>query len=326
MDLKMRNHCYWGGIIKIMEQFRQPVDPSNSQFNEKQLKLERVRKGLDKQPLPLFINKNTNEEFFKLEHKYHQYPKFQRLVSVFVKGVINTADIIRYKKSYFSHKQNLNNVAEGDPRFLQEVAADNILLNYIFGDDDHRYFAEPNAEDEPYSVAGIRIPGPATREEGHHWNIVANEQRNNKYYFDLAKAGDYLEIMDDENPDNKVPEYFIQGIANNKTITEEEKNNFKNILIKDLDVAHIPDPQETFTILKDKCETLINREFSLESYETFKAMVEYSGIKLNEEVFTKYNFEASDFQGRLREFFQDLSNRLKIMNEVAVEKLRSLGA
>ena len=128
-----------------------------------------------------YIDENTGEKF----HKIKKSSQVQMFLSLLAKGVINTADIIEKDGEYFSHEQNADSVASMGDEYLDEMKADLIILEHVFRDVDHDYYATGDDTRNSKNMKTGILPGNSFRE---HSNILVDENTKKINYFDFNFA------------------------------------------------------------------------------------------------------------------------------------------
>ena len=284
-------------------------DPSKTLFLEQNLVLEEqgakdmpsIHKGANGQRV-VYKDKKTGEEFFLVNSN----PELQRLIIYVVKGIINVADIVKYNGKYFSHQQKLEDVAESNPFYLEEVSADKFILKYVFGDYDHVYYESDDSRLQDFLKQRKISLDVMQANNTEHRNIVVNDKINKHYFFDFDQSG-------------SSGLGFGEGIHSLQIQEEKIINDFKNMIISVFEKGDFD--LKTIEILNDKISTLIKNVFSPNQFERFKKMIDRSQTELKEKAFDFYRFKSKDKEGKIRELFDDLSRRCQAISDVVSEIL-----
>ena len=290
------------------------IDPSKSSFFENNLFLE--KSSIVENPSifngafserEVYIDKMTGEEFFSIND--NKRPEFQRFVSYILKGVVNTADIIKYNGHYFSHRQKLKNVENKGDFFLEEIKADIFILKNIFGDYDHNYYNTEDLEFQGFIRQKNITEDIISNVDTEHRNIVVNENNKNNYFFDLERAG-YIGLGKGE------------GFHSLQIKSDKNKSEYRKFLIDDIYSPKNNSQKfniKTIEILKTKVNFLIEDIFSEENYLLFKKIVEKSETHFDETTFDFYSFNSNNLEEKTEEIFYDLCIRCKIVKDLIQE-------
>jgi hypothetical protein len=129
---------------------------------------------------------NTQNGDFFYEIKTDNYPRVQRLCSLILKGIINTADIIEQHGKYYSHGQKSEDIKEGSLNFNNEIKADIALLSLLFNQTDRS------------------LEKPTDKIDSGNWserhNLFFDLSNNKMYYFDF---GQFSTLQKHHIQDNK---------------------------------------------------------------------------------------------------------------------------
>ena len=292
------------------------IDPSKSSFLEENLELE--ESGIVETPsmyngalskTMVYVDKKTGEEFFPLSD--NKRPEFQRLISYVLKGVINTADIVKYNGNYFSHKQNLKNVEKGDEYFKEEIKVDLFILKNIFGDYDHSYYKSEDYNFQTFVKQRNTTVNEVLDMDVEHRNVVINESNRNSYFFDLERSG-YIGLGKGE------------GFHSLQIKTDEDMLQYKKFLINNIFSPENKSQKfnmKTLQVLEGKVNSLINNIFSQENYNVFKKIIDRSGTQLNETTFGFYSFHSQNMDDRIKEIFEDICMRCKTAKDTIIQIL-----
>lgn len=291
------------------------IDPSKSSLLEGGLDLEKGpfvdTPSIYNGPLSkaeVYRDKRTGEEFFPIND--NKRPEFQRFISYILKGIINTADIVKYDGKYFSHRQKLEHVEKGDDSFMEEVKADIFILKNIFGDYDHGYYEHYDLGFHNFLEQKNMTENEAFNMDLEHRNLVINKADKNSYFFDLDSSG-YIGLGKGE------------GFHSLQVQTDGDKSEYKKFLISSIYAPEQSFKVKTVKILKDKVDSLIKTIFSKEKYDVFEKVVDKSGTRFHETTFSFYRFHSDTAEDMKKEIFADLCVRCEIMKEVMEEILQA---
>lgn len=263
-----------------MEKFPSKINPEKSSLVETNLNLVQSEDGLYKET-------QTGELFAEVK----QHPEKQRFIAGFIKGIINSADIISVSGRYYSHVQKHEHVdGVGSEKFKAEIDAETFILSEVFGDEDHRFFTDKTMLEATKKAQDIA--------KGEHGNLFAYEQNSKKYYFDFGDAfwGSY-------------GKFKLDWFTNDKN-----REAFKKYILGELSkIEYISKDQEkTFEIIHEKVKEILDTR--LNNKDFFTAVMNKSGLDLKKEysLFTK--MEHPDVI-----LFHQLKSRCEIILDVLRE-------
>ena len=269
-------------------------DPSISSIREEALNLKK-RKILKIFPSKdnIYIDKNTKERFFKIREEANA--KQQRVIALLLKGIINVADVVKYKNDYFSHQYNINSVkSDNEGKFLSEIDADILILREVFDDGDKLYREE-------WSRPGV---GGWTE----YRNMSVSNSEKKKYYFDFH-VGFNKSIIVNNNLDLKSNEEEKFRMKIKEILKEEHLGSEKIIPFIVLFGEHAPqryasnDSKEILILTKQKINLLLDRFHNKEFFVNVMKKPEYEDPLGND----------------IR--FQDITKRLEIIKEIIDEEI-----
>ena len=266
--------------MKGMETFNNHIaNPETDSINETGLQLapEQVTKYTT-----IYKDKNTGEIFYKISKR----PEEQRFISMILKGIMNTADIVQYKGEYYSHQQNMDQLTSEESFSKDEIEADRFILGYIFSDSDHK---------EKHTT----IPNkPGEWDTYDYENIAIDKNSNKKYYYDFEAAR-----LDADRVQSPIEiQYFKNYLAN------EDKLKEYSPLVE---------------ILNKKSKTELDTIFNENNFALFEAIVTKSNIVTEDgdknSTYSFLNGTMYDRKLMIKELFNDLKNRFQCLYEVTEE-------
>jgi hypothetical protein len=214
-------------------------------------------------PGKVFIDENTGEKFYKLKIK----PSKQRLVALVLKGVVNVSDVVKVGDTYYSHMQDFSALKSKQEDLEHEIEASIAIIYLITGDIDHGIFSE------------VLHPDPDSNQEHHNLILNKLEKKFNFFDFDLAFNNISYDMRAEED-------YYFRYYCDRLISLINNPKKDKSILLK---------------ILNHKLD-ILERLFSSDSFESFKKLVERSGIEWSGE--------------QTESVFRKIQSRISVLREV----------
>ncbi len=214
-----------------------------------------------------FVDKSTGEKFYQLDNQ--KAPKIQKLAAMILKGVINVSDVVKIGNYYYSHVQDLGKVEESKNNILAQAQADRLIIEAVISDEDHSHPIN-QAKDSPDVAHNLKID-----KVGKKLN-----------FFDFSESG--LKSMYEEDEDRD-----LVKMAHRMSLDLQTFNLFAN-------------RRSVLKIIKAKT-VLLSELYQDSNFTNLQAMVEKSGIKLNEE--------------QERRMFRNIQTRIGVLLELVTEEL-----
>ena len=266
--------------MERMESLKNQIgNPETDSINEMALELVSEKNANNQ---IIYKDKNTGEIF----HRIGKNPEEQRFISMILKGVMNTADIIKYNGEYYSHQQNIDHLTSNESLLEDEINADKFILSQVFGDGDKKE-----------KVTNM----PSEAKESGEWNmgrydnIAIDQDSNKKYYYDFEAAN-----------------LGLRHIQN-----QEDIQLFKKKLTG-WPILQKYSPR--VEILNKKSKAELDTIFNENNFPLFKAIVEKSNLITRGGRNSTYEFSQSyHTEPMVKELFNDLRNRFQCLYEVTEE-------
>lgn len=231
--------------------------------------------------IPIWEDGDGNEYFQKMpELKAHKQDlPVEHFISMLIKGVLNSSDLIKHGDIYLSKKMNLDKI-EGRPP--EDIKAEIFLLNYLFEEMDKTSTGQ-NVEINPETGAfahydyseGFR----SKSDDPTFWyernqkaeNLIPgiNYQLDNIYKYKIAPKGRPTKLPDNNSPSKEVE-----------------------------------------TTLKIRALSLKDQ---IQDWEFFKAVVKKSGIDLSENSARFHFLNPGSIEERMRELQKMILERLSVL-------------
>lgn len=235
-----------------MEEVLSKINTEKSSLLEANLELTPSGDGLYK-------DVQTGELFTEIKH----HPEKQRFVAGFIKGIINSADIVSYNGKFYSHVQKQEYVDGVEfETFKAEIDAETFIFSEVFGDEDHRFFIDRTMLEATKKAQDIA--------KGEHGNLFADEQISKKYYFDFGDAfwGSYgkfkLDWFTKEKNREAFKKYISEELSKKEYVSNDQEKTLEIIYEK---VKEILDTRlnnkDFFTAVMNKSELDLKKEFGL---------------------------------------------------------------
>ncbi len=242
---------------------------------DKSLSLERSSETI--RDCPVYIDEKTGEKF--LEVPKTLYPVTQRFAGLFLKNIINTADVVPFDGKYFTHVQNRDFLPITVEDAKVEALADACVLKIILGDTDHRFRESPFENRDGWY---------------EHKNILIGEGNTKVAHFDLE-----------------------QVVGLQKFRPEDAELSMRTLVRESAEYPFPTDALNIVRMkLNQMNHTFFS---SPEGFKHFKETVEQSGAILEDGdniTFPFFEFETKIKDERITELYEDLKERVRFTESI----------
>ena len=276
-------------------------DPSKSSILENMVNLELVQSierehlhnaisGEKAPPLNIYKDSRTGEIFCEILNSRH--PRVQKLTSLIIKGAINGADIIENEGRYYSHVQESENIKDNSPDIRKELVADINLLYLLLNSTDHDL-------DNRHGV----IKSHSGWKELH--NVFIDDVGGKVYYFDFEKVSDIYRYHDQPE------QYAYDGYH----------DSFEDLAAHEFKTTVYGNDNTKLEMIKQKITKILDT--SLSDIETFKKIIQKSGVQLDNEDFKNFEFKGASKNERIIELFHEFKFRAEKVLEAVTKVIET---
>ncbi|MCW3105989.1 MAG: hypothetical protein JWQ09_495 [Segetibacter sp.] len=278
----------------MKESFQQSPDPSKSSIREEALNLR--NKGINE-----FEDDTTKEKFHYLyiHSKTNYDPQKERFVSLLLKGIVNTADVvIDSSGKLLSHKQKLENLSSNKENLFEELEADNLIFYSILYDSDRYAYKSKGLS----KFKNLISKDKWQEDKKNSHNIAINTKEDKAYHYDFGSSLFYYYSVYDKNRQG----YFKNYVLSHLEISEQKVKNSKKFL----------------DILSDKLNKLYDQCFADEEHSFFNAVVKRSSMsKSNSLTELGVTKNLSD-EDKVSFLYKEMKRRTEIVRNIVQERIK----